>query len=126
MSYLSEMFEAYLECALWSTTDNSREDGGDPLENNYGPEDIESETYANMLEDCASFLSNVEEILDDPNLPYGNSPDRVGHDFWLTRNGHGTGFWDRGLGEAGDRLSGIAKTYGTYDLIVTDEGKVAN
>lgn len=37
---------------------------------------------------------------------------RAGHDFWLTRGGHGTGFWDRGLGELGDRLSDAAQAYG--------------
>lgn len=25
--------------------------------------------------------------------PY--NPERVGHDLWFTRNGHGVGFWDR-------------------------------
>ena len=29
--------------------------------------------------------------------PYhlGLDPTQLGHDLWLTRNGHGTGFWDR-------------------------------
>ena len=26
---------------------------------------------------------------------------QIGHDLWLTRNGHGAGFWDRGLGAQG-------------------------
>ena len=30
-------------------------------------------------------------------------PAQVGHDLWLTRNGHGVGFWDR------------PKIYGTHD-----------
>lgn len=25
----------------------------------------------------------------------GASPQQIGHDLWLTRNGHGAGFWDR-------------------------------
>ena len=29
----------------------------------------------------------------------------IGHDFWLTSQGHGAGFWDRGLGEVGDTLT---------------------
>lgn len=32
---------------------------------------------------------------------------RAGHDLWLTRNGHGAGFWDRDLGELGDRLTKV-------------------
>ena len=34
-----------------------------------------------------------------------------GHDFALTRNGHGAGFWDRGYGETGYELTGIAQRY---------------
>ena len=29
----------------------------------------------------------------------------LGHDLWLTSAGHGVGFWDRGLGELGERLT---------------------
>lgn len=40
-----------------------------------------------------------------------------GHDFALTRNGHGTGFWDRGYGEVGLLLTDAADTYGTHEII---------
>ena len=40
----------------------------------------------------------------------------AGHDFALTRNGHGTGFWDRGLGEMGDMLSNECKPYGLHSV----------
>lgn len=39
----------------------------------------------------------------------------AGHDLWLTRSGHGAGYWDRGLGELGDRLTEAAKSYGSPD-----------
>jgi hypothetical protein len=47
----------------------------------------------------------------------------AGHDYWLTRNGHGTGFWDRGLGEVGDKLTAICK-YQERHLFVNDSGKL--
>lgn len=126
-TYLTLMLEAYIECALWSTTDNSNEQGGDPLDDNYDETDLDPDTYAEMLEDCASFLNNASELLEMApyilRTPY--TAEQAGHDFWLTRNGHGAGFWDRGLGDIGDRLSDIARTYGSYDLYVTDDGKVA-
>lgn len=31
----------------------------------------------------------------------------IGHDLYLTSAGHGVGFWDRDLGELGDKLSAI-------------------
>ena len=42
----------------------------------------------------------------------------AGHDFALTRNGHGTGFWDRGLGEIGDMLTEECKPYGEHRIII--------
>jgi hypothetical protein len=50
--------------------------------------------------------------------------ERAGHDFWLTRNGHGAGFWDRGLGTLGNRLSAAAKVYSGCDLFVGDDARV--
>lgn len=39
--------------------------------------------------------------------PY--SVDWLAHDLWLTRNGHGAGFWDRHFtyGQGGDRVEGL-------------------
>lgn len=42
-----------------------------------------------------------------------------GHDFALTRNHHGAGFWDRGYGDMGDTLTEAAQTYGEAHLIVS-------
>lgn len=47
-----------------------------------------------------------------------------GVDFWLTRNGHGAGFWDRGLNNLGDRLSAASKVYGGVDLYAGDDGMI--
>jgi len=43
-------------------------------------------------------------------------PGQVGHDFCLTRNRHGAGFWDRGLGTRGDVLTKAAHAYGEVSL----------
>lgn len=37
---------------------------------------------------------------------------RHGEDFALSRNRHGAGFWDRGYGDVGDRLTAAAHAYG--------------
>ena len=49
--------------------------------------------------------------------------EHIGHDFWLTSQGHGAGFWDRGLGEVGDILSDSVDGYGDIvGLYLDDEG----
>jgi hypothetical protein len=50
--------------------------------------------------------------------------DDIGQDLWFTANGHGTGFWDRGLREIGKRLTASAKTMGSFDVVVGDDRKL--
>jgi len=111
---------AYLECALWSSTDESNEQGGEPLDDNYGLDDISLEALQSAIDDCRSFQESNADDLAESEL----SDEQAGHDFWLTRNGHGAGFWDRGLGEVGDRLSKASKPYGSVDLYVGDDGQI--
>jgi hypothetical protein len=119
---LETTFQAYVECALWSShveeeyaaandmaPDVSLESAG------FGPEDLTSEALDSMRADVRGFVEGCGELL------AGLSDEQVGHDFWLTRNGHGAGFWDRGLGEAGERLSAMARPYGESHLYVTDD-----
>ena len=45
----------------------------------------------------------------------------VGHTLCLSAGGHGTGFWDRGVRELGDRLHAAAKVY-SFDVWVDADG----
>lgn len=113
-------FEAYVECALWSSCD----DGGESLDSWYGVDDIAPETLAEMHEQCEDFKEDNAQTLEDAYSRPGYDEARAGHDFWLTRNGHGAGFWDRGLGDIGERLTKAAKVYGGVDLMVGDDGLI--
>ena len=110
---------AYIACALWSSTD----DAGTPLDDDFGPDDIADETREAMRQEIVDFVDLLTG--DEVNVDLsGMDAERFGHDFWLTRNGHGAGFWDRGLGELGDTLTKWAHTYGGVDLYVGDDAKV--
>jgi hypothetical protein len=120
---LKDFTQAYLEAMFWAETDNSRDNGGDPMEDNYSPEDLAPEARAEIEKDCAAFYDAPwSELWADCEKGYGD--EQAGHDFYLTRNHHGAGFWDRGLGEVGDRLTEACKPYGTQGLYVGDDGKV--
>jgi hypothetical protein len=116
---VDKMVDAYIECALWSSTNfTSEDDDGTPFDDGYGPDDIAPETVAAFYEDCEAFATaNADDLAT-------MSPEQAGHDFWLTQNRHGAGFWDRGLGAVGDRLTAAAHAYGSVDLYVGDDGKV--
>lgn len=115
-SDLREMVDSYIETALWSSTDESNDAGGDPLDDNYGPEDIDGRAFAEMVSDCESFRDCESELLGDV------SPGDAGHNFWLSRNGHGAGFFDSNA-EHADELQKATKPYGSVNLYVHD-GKV--
>ena len=110
------IFDAYLECALWSSTDYN----GDPLDDNYGNDDIALDQIKPLRDEVCDFIDGNAALLDASGL----SPDQIGYDFWLTRNGHGAGFWDRGLGDIGRKLADAAQVYGSVDLYVGDDGKL--
>ena len=115
------MLRHYIATALWSSTDESDECGGDPLDDNYGVDDLADETLAGMAEDCAEFERQARHVLDKiEDLDYG----LVGHDFWLTRNGHGAGFWDGNWGAFGDELTELCKPFGECYLYVGDDGMI--
>jgi hypothetical protein len=47
----------------------------------------------------------------------------IGHDLWLTRNWHGSGFWDGDYPQPlGDQLTDIAHSMGEQLLYVGDDG----
>lgn len=51
----------------------------------------------------------------------------AGHLFWLNRNGHGTGFWDRQREFGADvceRLDESSKLAGERDIYVGDNGQL--
>lgn len=127
MSTHDEFTTAYLTAALWASTDDTNpERGGEPLDDNYGIEDIESDTLAEMVADCARFQAEHADLIDDGNLTIQsqhNSDSLAGHDFWLTRNGHGAGFWDGDWREpAGSKLDAAAKAFGEYDITASGNG----
>ena len=82
--------------------------------------DLEDDDAEELISDCLGFLSEASILLAKTSLTF----DSAGHDFLLTRNGHGAGFWDRGLGEAGDKLTDMAHNYGTIGLDIGDNGQV--
>ena len=122
--YLRAMVRAYLECAIWSGLDwdgmESEDDNPEPLDASYSIDDVSCAAYVRAVRDCDDFLGQLRITL----LSEYCSASQFGHDFCLTRNGHGAGFWDRGLGRIGDALTERCRPYGSTDLYASDDGKL--
>lgn len=87
--------QQYLETALWSSTD----DEGEPLDSYQFSDEAEKKMETdlqNFLARCAAEAPSALAWYDE-NFDAG----QFAHDFWLTRNRHGAGFWDRDYTEPG-------------------------
>lgn len=149
-SSLDAFTRAYIEAIFWiecepSTTRDERdadratwdkrvEEGQQKdMPGDYGFDDLAPETLALIIADCKAFqeanASMLQAAYDCTRTGLGNEGalyDEVhaGHDFWLDRNGHGVGFWDRGLGEIGGALSTACDALGYRDLVIGDDGLI--
>lgn len=118
---LDRFTEAYIECALWSSTD----DDGEPLDNDYGFEDLDEACLKQMVEDCRAFQEGNDQWIKSEHCRVVDCEAQAGHDFWLTRNGHGAGFWDGDWERDADKaMTACSKAYGSVDLYVGDDGKI--
>jgi len=116
---MDKFTRGYIECIMWSSTD----DEGDPLDMTYIAEDIAPEALKRIIKDCQEFQAENADLL-SKYYCYHRPEDYAGHDFWLTRNGHGAWFRDRGLGAPGEKLSTAARTRGSCDIYVGDDGRL--
>lgn len=117
-SQIETILTHYLVCMLWSTSGDDCE----PLDEKYSVTDISQETKDSCLSDIIDFIN----LLERENVEWSQriSLEAFGHDFWLTRNGHGAGFWDRGLVVLGDKLTKYAETFSEEWPYVGDDGKI--
>jgi hypothetical protein len=122
---------------LWSETDNADESGGEPLDANYTPEDIDTDSLRELSKRFQSFVAEAEQLIaqkvgndwssiDDFYTGPGNGEYQTEHHFILTANGHGCGFWETSdwPEEVGEILTALAKKHSEIHADVGDDGKI--
>jgi len=117
---LNEVFKHYAHCALWTSDD----DTGTTLDSNYDLDDIDSDSTSKMMATCAKFITDNKETLEELKETYNVSDDGIGHDIWLTQNGHGAGFWDRGYDSLGEKLTDYCRTMVECNMYIGGDNKV--
>lgn len=122
-----EFARGYVDCLCWighvlpsseEDADLAELDTPDQL-----PYPFHTSALATFHADIESFLDyggDTWELLEEAVATGYVTWAKLGHDLWLTRNGHGAGYWDRGLGEIGTELTKAAKALGSQDLYVAD------
>lgn len=118
---LDAFTRAYIECALWLHDEDAP--GGDWAQTgriNQFAEILSNSCLLEMAADCSKFQSAHAALLSD-----AGTAEQNGHDFWLTRNGHGAGFWDRGYPDSiGDALTAAAEACGEVNIYAGYDGKI--
>lgn len=89
--------------------------------------DLSEQAWAELQRDAAAFVAKASAALGDQWADLDSV--QAGHDFWLTRNRHGVGFWGRDddtYGDAAtrDTLDEIAKSFAECNLYLGDDGKI--
>ena len=110
---------AYIEALYFTDTGEEGQPAADA--------ELAPETRASCAADCAAFQQSYGPALAAACDRPGYDMARAGHDFWLTRNHHGAGFWDRTKlddGSLGTLLTAFAQTFGSVDAYEGDDGLI--
>ena len=109
----------YVDSLCWSELD----DGA------YTINQFSEKARNEIMADVVAFTYENAELLSNyirqRQMPIDTGLGHAMHDFVLTRNRHGAGFWDRGLlGGLGDKLTQAAQAFGPMHVYVGDDGLV--
>jgi len=120
MSYAEKFFAAYVKCALWAETDGETDQSF--IDRGFTIENLSPEATDKMRQDCKRFCESSQgaACLNASGL----TPEQAGQDFWLTRNHHGAGFWDRDLAYTGEELTRLAHDASICTLYVGDDDMI--
>lgn len=120
--------EEFATAAYQARMDEGRADGCLPGDTGFA--DLSPDALAGIIKDCAEFQRAAAAPLA---AAYGGSwdgaakwgdygPENGGRDLWFTRNGHGVGFWDRGLTGECDRGDGVPDNAGSLLSAMCGDG----
>jgi hypothetical protein len=117
-TFAQGMADAYIEAFFFA---DCGEDGQPDTDAELAPI-----TRLQIERDCARFIALCEWR--NPDLLLGLSDEKLGHDFYYTRNGHGVGFWEgeiRGYTEEQAKaLSDLSRIFGNADYYQGDDGLI--
>jgi hypothetical protein len=111
-----EFYDAYTRCIFWAESE---------IENkNYF--DLSENARQRILKDCVSFCKKGRNIFNNLEFKSISNYRQAGVDFFLTRNGHGAGFWDGGywMESDGEKFTKLSKEFGEINFYVGDDGKI--
>jgi hypothetical protein len=109
---INDILSNYLEAAFWTEEEQNPELQSKTIN------DVDQASLQKTKNDIMQFLRMALQQAREELKTYDSKS--VGHNLWLSRNGHGAGFFD----DNNDKLQNIARNMKSSDLYVGDDGKV--
>lgn len=121
--------EAFYQGVVAAMLFAEMDDDDQPLDANHTEDDLSDTARCQLKNECRRFLYAANSKVSGLVLLPMDTTDftQAGHDFWFTRQGHGTGFWDKAdiYGEEPARiLTAMAGCFGECWPAVGDDGKI--
>jgi hypothetical protein len=112
------ILRGYLQAAIWTSEDDL------PPVSYFSIYDFDPIEKQKAIDDIKSFVERVG-IIHVTDAINENSNETFGHNFWLTRNHHGSGFWDDDDYSEGKYLTEVAHKFKEVSLYVNGDGLLA-
>jgi len=120
-----EFFKHYLGAAIWTGHDTSQPEtvSGDANLDAYSIYDFAPTALATQEAEALAFFTANKADFDIQRD--GQSYERAGYHFWMTRTHQGVGYWDGDWDkDIGERLTNAAHAYRDLTVYVGDDGKL--
>lgn len=111
---IEKIIFGYLEAAIFTDEEIVLEETGEQIDIGQ----FSNDTKEKVKSDIEKFISLAGETAINEAIET-NGDEYLGHDIWLTRNGHGAGFFDRGYTNE-TLLEAAAEKLGTVHLFFQD------
>ena len=109
---IDEILNSYIETAIWAEESNENDLKGKTIN------DFNEESVANSKIEIYNFIKKAQQEAPDELSTYDSKA--LGHNLWLSRNGHGAGFFD----DNNDKLQNLARSIKPVDIYLGNDGKV--
>lgn len=118
----SDFVKGYIEAMIFTGIDV--DDPSGEGSSDFDIDNFSDEAKNTIVHDCSDFVTSNSDTLNAAYQTGEYDEAQAGRDFWFTRNGHGVGFWDRGLGQIGKILTDASKVYREQNAYVGDDGQI--
>lgn len=121
---LVTMTRSYLAAAIFTESEQLTDTNGQPIDGSFSIYDFKGQDYDLAKRICAKFIAQA--VHEGIAIHDGNA-EQAGIDLWLSRNGHGSGFFDRDRTTYGGpannaTLQSMAEDLGENYIFINDQG----